>query len=144
MNDPFKIPGIKVSAKFETDKKQSLSHKKKKVEFSSLPLISLTSDWFRHLLHFPWKCKSLIWNAVTEQKFCWVYNAKIWLLMSGTDLTGNKEEKYKFWKKISNFIMFPLVPNPTSLLQGVAWKFFSRKHSKYSWRRTIFWPGRNG
>lgn len=23
--------------------------------------------------------------------------------MSGTDLTGNKEEKYKFWKKISKF-----------------------------------------
>lgn len=33
-----------MSAKFETDKKQSLSYKKKKVEFSSLPLISLTSD----------------------------------------------------------------------------------------------------
>lgn len=45
--------------------------------------------------------------------------------MSGSDLTGNKEEKYKFWKKISNFTMFPFAPNPTSLLQEVAWKFFS-------------------
>ena len=45
--------------------------------------------------------------------------------MSGTDLTGKKEEKYTFWKKTSNFEMFPFAPNPTSLLQGVAWKFFS-------------------
>lgn len=64
--------------------------------------------------------------------------------MSGTDLTGNKEEKYKFWKKTSNFTMFPFAPNPTSLLQEVAWKFFSSKCSKYSCRLSIFWPGRNG
>lgn len=38
--------------------------------------------------------------------------------MSGTAFTGNKEEKYKFWKKISNFKMFPFAPNPVSLLQG--------------------------
>lgn len=69
------------------------------------------------------------------------YNAKIWLLMTVADLTGNKEEKYKFWKKISNFTMFPFAPNPTSLLQGVAWKFFSWKCSKYSCRLSVFWPG---
>ena len=45
--------------------------------------------------------------------------------MSGADLTGNKEEKYKFWKKISNFTMFPFAPNPISFLQRVARKFFS-------------------
>ena len=45
--------------------------------------------------------------------------------MNGTDLTGNKGEKYKFWKTISNFTMFPFAPYPASLLQGVAWKFFS-------------------
>lgn len=60
-----------------------------------------------------------------ERKFCSVQNVKIWWLMSGTDFTGTKEAKYKFWKKISNFKMFPFAPDPASLLQGVVWKFFS-------------------
>lgn len=143
---PFKTQGLKAPPKQEADKKQQLCRRRRKLRVCFLPLalIRVTSDRLKHLLHFSWKRTSLIWNTVMERKFCSVQNVKIWWLMSGTDFTGNKEAKYKFWKKISNFKMFPFAPNPASLLQGVVWKFFSWKCSKDSCRLSYFLARKKG
>lgn len=73
-NSLFKIPGIKAPQSVKQIKKAVAVQEKTKVVgfFPSVPLTSLTSDWFKHWLHFSWKRNSLIWNTVMEQQFCWV------------------------------------------------------------------------